>query len=105
MAGNKRSTAESRFNGSVQSASACRNDPIGYRQIQPRFNLITAGIRQCRCHRNSENVLVVWNNPQLAGAYLEHWRTRATVSQRLLTMSRSHIGSLAHRQVRVEPIP
>jgi phosphatidylserine/phosphatidylglycerophosphate/cardiolipin synthase-like enzyme len=26
--------------------------------------------------RNSENVLVVWNNPELAAIYLRHWETR-----------------------------
>lgn len=32
------------------------------------FNYTNAAIRS-----NSENVLVVWNNPQLAGIYLKHW--------------------------------
>lgn len=27
-------------------------------------------------HRNSENVLVLWNNPKIAAAYLEHWQSR-----------------------------
>ncbi|MCO8647816.1 phospholipase D family protein, partial [Burkholderia multivorans] len=26
--------------------------------------------------RNSENVVVVWNNPQLASRYLTHWQSR-----------------------------
>ena len=26
--------------------------------------------------RNSENVLVVWNNPQVASSYLKHWQSR-----------------------------
>jgi phosphatidylserine/phosphatidylglycerophosphate/cardiolipin synthase-like enzyme len=26
--------------------------------------------------KNSENVLVVWNNPQLAASYLKHWNSR-----------------------------
>ncbi|RZF23532.1 phospholipase D family protein [Paraburkholderia sp. UYCP14C] len=26
--------------------------------------------------RNSENVLVLWNNPALAGRYLQHWQSR-----------------------------
>lgn len=26
--------------------------------------------------RNSENVLVVWNNPALAAQYLKHWQNR-----------------------------
>ncbi|SMG61541.1 phospholipase D family nuclease [Paraburkholderia susongensis] len=26
--------------------------------------------------RNSENVLIVWNNPALAGRYLQHWQSR-----------------------------
>ena len=30
---------------------------------------------------NSENVLVVWKNPQLATAYLEHWRDRWSKAQ------------------------
>lgn len=27
-------------------------------------------------HRNSENVLVLWNNPKIATAYQEHWQSR-----------------------------
>lgn len=27
-------------------------------------------------HRNSENVLVLWNNKKIAAAYLEHWQSR-----------------------------
>ena len=27
-------------------------------------------------HANSENVLVVWNNPQVAAQYLAHWESR-----------------------------
>ena len=27
-------------------------------------------------HKNSENVLVLWNNPSLAKIYLTHWESR-----------------------------
>ena len=35
------------------------------------FNYSTAA-----AHRNSENVLVIWNNPALAATYLHHWQSR-----------------------------
>lgn len=35
------------------------------------FNFSDAAAR-----RNSENVLVLWNNPDLARAYLQHWESR-----------------------------
>ena len=35
-----------------------------------RFNYSEAATR-----RNSENVLVVWSNPQVAASYLEHWQS------------------------------
>jgi phosphatidylserine/phosphatidylglycerophosphate/cardiolipin synthase-like enzyme len=35
------------------------------------FNYSDAAAR-----RNSENVLVVWNNPQVATSYLKHWQSR-----------------------------
>ena len=35
------------------------------------FNYSEAAAR-----RNSENVLVVWNNPEIAAAYLKHWQSR-----------------------------
>lgn len=31
---------------------------------------------QAAAKSNSENVLVVWNNPQLAASYLRHWNSR-----------------------------
>lgn len=31
---------------------------------------------------NSENVLVLWNSPQVAQAYLQHWKARAEVAVR-----------------------
>lgn len=31
---------------------------------------------EAAARRNSENVLVVWNNPQVAASYLKHWQSR-----------------------------
>lgn len=31
---------------------------------------------QAAAHSNSENVLVIWNNPQVAATYLAHWNSR-----------------------------
>ena len=31
---------------------------------------------QAAARSNSENVLVVWNNPDLAASYLKHWQNR-----------------------------
>lgn len=31
---------------------------------------------QAAAHANSENVLVLWNNPQVAAQYLAHWESR-----------------------------
>jgi phosphatidylserine/phosphatidylglycerophosphate/cardiolipin synthase-like enzyme len=31
---------------------------------------------QAAAHSNSENVLVLWNNPQVAASYLAHWENR-----------------------------
>jgi len=31
---------------------------------------------QSAARRNSENVIVVWNNPELASSYLGHWQSR-----------------------------
>lgn len=31
---------------------------------------------QAAAKSNSENVIVIWNNPELAGSYLRHWESR-----------------------------
>ena len=43
------------------------------------FNYSDAAAR-----KNSENVLVVWSNPQLANAYLKHWESRFAQAQPFL---------------------
>ena len=35
-----------------------------------------AAMNEAAARRNSENVLVVWNNPQVAASYLKHWQSR-----------------------------